>query len=473
MLDRLISGAGAVTHLADRVVRAFLRGGSLAHQPAGLLLAGLLGVGALVLVVFALDNAGDPTPRTLSAAEIATGDHGDRAFATVTGGLAAGYVETYVDDNRDGIQQPEESGQAWNYFLVDPTSGAGVTVTSRRPPSAVYTYAASGVVVDDATYVGQDVGFFRNELTEFGVTLDPTRYIDTRDGAPGVPHPLAVDLPSAGTVISISGSRGIDYLTVCSVDTDNDGICSDDEVDLYDLYVYDPVSKRAVTVLTDESPEFAPASFTGVMRRSPAAVQEATEVEGGSITDMGISVSPTYLLTDGDAPSDPLPMVVVAGLALALAAIIAVGALGGYLRFQPGGPTPSGSATLAPGEGIPVRVTGHLRGPAGLVHVRETAADLKRFVLAPSEDVDPTPPSVSDSTLILERRGQSEGVAVGRDELTDIRVGTVTPLRGNRPALRLTAGTGPLLVSFATSEARDRAAAELAAEAGLRGPRGD
>ncbi len=473
MLDRLISGAGAVTHLADRVVRTLLRGGSFTHQPAGLLLAGLLGVGALVLVGFALDNAGDSTPRMLTAGEVATGEHGGRAFVNVTGGLVSGYVETYVDDNRDGIQQPDERGQAWNYFLVDPTSRAGVTVSSGRPPSAVYTYETSGVVVDDATYVGQDVEFFRDELTEFGVTLDPSHYIDAREGAPGVDHPLAADLPSPGTAVRISGSRGVDYLTVCSVDTNADGICSDDEVDLYDLYVYDPVSGRAVTVLTDESPEFVPTSFTGVMRKSPAAVKEATEVEDGSLADIGISISPTYLLTDGDAPSDPAPLVVLAGLALALAAIIVVGALGGYVRFRPSGPTPSASATMAPGERIPVRVTGLLRGPAGLVHAREAAADLKRFVLAPSEDVDPTPPSMSPSTLIVERCDQPQGVAVGRGELTDLRVGTVTPLRGDRPALRLMAGTGPLLVSFDTSEVRDRAAAELVAEAGLGSPASD
>ncbi len=473
MLDRLISGAGAVTHLADRTVRVVLHGGNLAHQPAGLLLAALLGVGALLLVVFALDNAGDATPRMLTAGDVASGDHGDRAYASVTGGLVSGYVETYVDDNRDGVQQPDERGQAWNYFLVDPTSRAGVTVSSRRPPSAVYTYQASGVVVDDATYVGQDMDFFRDELVEFGATLDPSHYIDAREGAPGAEHPLAVDLPSAGMAISISGSRGVDYLTVCSVDTNADGICSDDEVDLYDLYVYDPVSGRAVTVLTDESPEFAPASFTGVMRKSPAAVKEATEVEGGSLADIGISVSPTYLLTDGDAPSDPLPLAVLAGLALVPAAIIVAGAAGGYLRFRPGGASPDGMATLASGEGIPVRVTGVLRGPAGLVHVRDAAADLKRFVLAPSEDVDPTPPSASPSTLIVERRDQPQGVAVGRGEMTDLRVGTVMPLRGDRPAVRLMAGTGPLLVSFDTSEARDRGAAELVAEAGLGSPAND
>ncbi|MGZ9276870.1 MAG: hypothetical protein ACXW4L_07100 [Candidatus Limnocylindrales bacterium] len=485
MLDRLISGAGAVSHLADRLIHVFVRGGSLAHQPAGLLLAGLLAVAALVLVVVAVDNSGDATPRDLTAGELATGDHGERLYANVVGVLASGYVETYIDDNRDDVRQPEERGQAWNYFLVDPTSRAGVTITSRRPPSAIYTFRATGVVVEDEEYVAQDMDYFRNELAEFGVTLDPTRFIDARETATGLAYDLADDLPAVGTAVVISGSRGVDFVAVCPVDTNGDGVCGDDEADLYDVYVYDPVSKRAVTVLTAISPEFTPASFTGVIRRSPNAVKEAIEVEGGSITDIGVSVSPTYMLTDGDVPSDPLPSYILAGLAAVLAGVIVLGVVGGYLRFRPAGSTPPALATMAPGEGVPVRVTGVLRGPAGLTHVREAMADLKRFVLptasedvaagaAPAEPTEATdthesagptaPAGPPATTVIVERRDLPEGVAVGRGELTGIQIGTVSLLRGTRPALRLTAGTGPILVSFESVEARDRAAAELAAE---------
>jgi hypothetical protein len=482
MLDRLISGAGAVSHLADRLMRVFLRGGSFAHQPAGLLLAGLLAVGALVLVVIAVDNGADPTPRDLTAGELATGDHGERLYANVIGVLASGYVETFIDDNYDDIRQPEERAQAWNYFLVDTTSHAGVTITSRRPPSAIYTFRATGIVVEDAEYVAQDMDYFRTELAEFGVTLDPTHYIDARDAATGVAHDLADDLPPAGTAVEISGSRGVDFIAVCSVDTNGDGVCGDDEADLYDLYVYDPASKRAVTILTSTSPEFTTASFTGVIRRSPNAVKEAIEVEGGSITDIGISVSPTYVLTDGDVPSNPLPSFILAGLAAALAGLIVLGVVGGYLRFRPGGTAAPALATMAPGEGIPVHVTGDLRGPSGLTHVREATADLQRYVLPPaseevvaevaesatSERAEPNdvarPTASPATTLIIERRSLTEGVAVGRGELTAFQVGTVTPLRGARPALRVTAGTGPILVSFETVEARDRAAAEFAAE---------
>ncbi len=45
------------------------------------------------------------------------------------------------------------------------------------------------------------------------------------------------------------------------------------------------------------------------------------------------------------------------------------------------------------------------------------------------------------------------------------------PLRGPRPAIRIDAGTGPLVLSFDTDADRDRAAAELLDDAGL-GPDG-
>jgi hypothetical protein len=93
------------------------------------------------------------------------------------------------------------------------------------------------------------------------------------------------------------------------------------------------------------------------------------------------------------------------------------------------------------------------------LHVREAVADLVRFGLSDAPN--------APSTLIVERRDRPEGVAVGAGELTDLTAGTVSPFRGPRPALRATAGTGRLLLSFDAVEERDRAAAALLHEAGL------
>ena len=72
-----------------------------------------------------------------------------------------------------------------------------------------------------------------------------------------------------------------------------------------------------------------------------------------------------------------------------------------------------------------------------------------------------------ESTVILERRGRPEGVALGLGELTRLSRGTVLPFRGRRPAIRATAGTGRLLLSFDSEADRDRAVAELLGETHL------
>ena len=512
MTDRLISAAGAISHVAGRLIRA----GGLRQRGASMLVAGVLAVVAMAGVVLGV-RADDATLRTFTAGELATGDHGERAFANVEGSLASTYVVTYEDVNEDGQQQADEQGKAWNYFLVDEESRTGVTVQSDRPPSEIYSYRVSGLVKEDATYLAEDIEYFKPWLDQEGITLDPLRYVDaTRSGSP-TKVAIADGLPANGTAVEVEGSRSVNYLTVCSADVNNDGVCSDDEIDLFDVVVYDPLTKKAVTVLTATSPEFVGAAFTGMLERSPRTVAEAqkTDNEDYKLSDYGISVSPDYMLFDGDEPASfgflILPALVLGLLAL----VIAVGAATGYVRFRPGGSIGAAWATLEPGGRIPLRVTGELRTAQGLVHVREAPADLVRFVMTPAEppaveqapigpppnepapgeppvgeelvstepvseeSVSPTPPvapppdtdpSVGSppTTLIIERQGRPEGVAVGRGELTAMAGGVVRPWRGERPALRLEAGTGTLLVSFDSVADRDRATAELSAETGIR-----
>jgi hypothetical protein len=194
-------------------------------------------------------------------------------------------------------------------------------------------------------------------------------------------------------------------------------------------------------------------------------------------------------------------LLALAGILVLVAAVIAIGVVGGYVVFRGGGALPAAAATFAPGERLPVGVTGALRAPSGLVHVREAPADVVRFVVAApvaseAEAGAPTPdpapeatdpaPEATDSepvwpapvppasepmpaadappTMIVERQGRAEGVAVGRGELEGIESGTVATFRARRPALRLRAGTGRLVISFPNEDARDRVAAELAVE---------
>jgi hypothetical protein len=91
---------------------------------------------------------------------------------------------------------------------------------------------------------------------------------------------------------------------------------------------------------------------------------------------------------------------------------------------------------------------------------------------------EPAPPGAATleeppvaTTLIVERSDPPQGVAVGIGELARLSSGRVMTLRAPRPALRVVAGTGPLVLSFDSEAERDRAASELLDEAGL-GPDG-
>jgi hypothetical protein len=128
-----------------------------------------------------------------------------------------------------------------------------------------------------------------------------------------------------------------------------------------------------------------------------------------------------------------------------------------------------------------LRVTGVLRTPTGLEHVREAPGALIRFVLGRPVTTSPEPEASADepmvdeppiaTTLIVERTDSPQGIAVGLGELNRLSSGQVMTLRAPRPALRVVAGTGPLFLSFDTEADRDRAAAELLDETGL-GPDG-
>ncbi len=131
---------------------------------------------------------------------------------------------------------------------------------------------------------------------------------------------------------------------------------------------------------------------------------------------------------------------------------------------------PEPATTLAPGDRLPLRVTGFIHTPYGRVHVREVPADLVRFILRPAlaatEPGEPETPATT--TLVVERPDHPQGVSIGLGELVRLSVGDVVTFRGQRPAIRAVAGTGPLMLSFDSAADRDRAAAELLDESGFR-----
>ena len=386
MLDRLISGAGAVTDAADRLVRVFGRGGGeslLGRRPGSVVVAATCATLAGILLFAGIEATDNPTALTMTPDQIAQADDlGGRTYATLSGSVAATYVETYTDDNGDGTQQAGETGTSWYYFLVDPATKSGVTIRSTTPPKELFTFEASGVVMEDANYLKQDVALFTEEATSLSAALDPSKFIDaTAPASEASPIlDLASEIPAPMTPVRVAGSRAGGYLETCSDDTNGDGVCQDEEVDLWEVAVYDPKSGAGVIVLVDENPEYTPATFTGMLRRDERDVSSAKQTDGFDFSKLGLDVSDTYLLDDGSAPTSAPLAFGLAALLGALAAVIVIGLAGGYLIYRKSrGSLPEPATSLAIGERVPVRVTGLLRAGTGLLHVREADADLVRF----------------------------------------------------------------------------------------------
>jgi hypothetical protein len=538
VLDRLISGAGALTDRADRLVRTLTSGRGpdvMGNRPGSVLVIVILIVASVVFGLLAIESTDNPTPRAIPPADVAAADDiGRRVYATIEGVVADSFVETFPDDDGDGIQDADETGDAWYYFLVD-ESGSGVTVRSARKPEDIYRYTATGTVVRDPEYLSVDVTEFGKLEGTSGIELDDTFYLDASTVPSGSPQPLdlSAGMPAPGTAVTITGPY-IGWLNVCSGDADGDGQCEESEFDAIDAFIADPGSGRAITVLQAEQPEPIPIEFTGMLRDEAAAIRDAKSTRDLDFDALGITVSDRYLLDDQATPASAglsLGLAILSGL---LAAVLAVGLVGGYLVFRRSKRSlPSGGRAMGPGDEIPIRVTGALRREGGLIHVREAKARLLRFPLeTPAEPVasaapeaspavEPEPPAEPEAsmtepeaapaepeapvawetpasptipswssvlpaptaaeaaaeaaaprsdvatTLIVERLGKPEGVALGKGELKQVVSGRVMPFRGPRPALRVQAGTGTLLLSFDSKEARDRAASELIGEAGL------
>ena len=493
MLDRLISGAGAVTDVADRAVRLLASGSRrelATTRPGSVAIAALLLVLAGLFVLAGLEATDPATPVAVTPADAATArEFDDRTYSTLRGAIHAVYVETFLDDNDNGVEDEDEHGIAWYYWLVDPDDRAGVTVRSTRPPSEVYTFTGTGRVIDDPRFATSDRTSVGNEARAADLQIDSERLIDATVAvsAPGDPIDLAADLPAAGTEVVIAGSRLGSWLAVCSVDLDSNGECDEPEQDRYEVIAFDPVSKNAVRVLVSDLPEFTDTTMTGLLRREERAVDDAVTTSGLGFDDLELAVSDRYILEEGAGPGSAPLAFVLAGVLVTVAGIIMVGLAGGYLIYRRGDdrlPTPA--TTLAPGERLALRISGLVRTPTGLEHVREAPGALVRFVQSmpapeapeheePEEPGEPVEGAIPDplalppisTTLIVERTGSPQGVELGLGYVRRLSSGEVMTLLAPRPALRIVAGTGPLLLSFDTPPERDRAAAELLDETGL------
>ena len=196
------------------------------------------------LLLLAGVEAGDATtPRSLDPADVAgaAANPGERTYATMDGSLLTTWVETFEDGNDNGVEDADEHGIAWYYWLVDPDARRGVTVRSTRSPGSIFTFHGQGIVIDDPAYPADDDPWYTDEVAAAGLQVDPALIIDaTHAVGETVPLDLAAGAPGPGTAVAIDGSRTGAYLAVCTHDDDGDNACDDDEVDRVEIAVFDP-----------------------------------------------------------------------------------------------------------------------------------------------------------------------------------------------------------------------------------------
>ena len=161
MLDRLISGAGAVTDGADRSVRALAGGsqrGFATTRPGSLLVAAVLLVLAGMLVVAGLEATDPSTPVTLGPADVAASTAlGDRTYSTIHGALSSTYAEYFSDDNANGTEdEGEETARlvllarrprcpGRRHRPLDEAAGGALHVSRDRDPDRRTALSARGL----------------------------------------------------------------------------------------------------------------------------------------------------------------------------------------------------------------------------------------------------------------------------------------------------------------------------------------
>ena len=198
-------------------------------------------------------------------------------------------------------------------------------------------------MVRDPEYVTVDVAEFGKLEGTAGIELDDTFYLDASTAPSGSPQPLdlSAEMPAAGTAVTITGPY-IGWLDVCSGDADGDGQCEESEFDAIDAFITDPGSGRAITVLQADQPDPVPIQFTGMLRDDAGSIRDAKARHEASISTRlelrSRTATCSMMRRLPRAPS--LGLAILAGL---LAAILAVGLVGGYLVFRRSKrPLPSG-----------------------------------------------------------------------------------------------------------------------------------
>ena len=508
MLDRLISGAGAVTDAADRAVRLLVggwRGGLRDDAPGSVVVAGLLLVLAGILVAAGLEVTAPTTPVPLDPAGVATArDFGERTYSTMTGSLSTTWIETSRRRQRERHRgRRQTGGRRGSTGSSIPSGGRGVTVRGARSPAEIFTYRGAWDRVRH-----RRIRRTAPRNTGCSTTRSPERAspVGSRGGARYDDRPVGEPRPGGagpdrsrrpGTAVELSGARTRRATSRCdSVDSDLGTAAATPTTRIATRsWPWSPATRRGDPGARAASrPHSGDATVTGApptrgagggrradepgfrfhgarspgsqiatcstRSRRPAARRWRTSWPRVFLALAGRSSSGWPAATSStDAPpprcpprrrrwarASTSPCGSPASSGRRPVASTSGRCQGELVRFVLGRPVEAVVDVHAADGGV---------APAGRWRPPERRSGRTRrdhAARGPRADRGgPGPDGPIATTLHVERDGRPQGVAVGLGEVSRISIGQAMAFRGARPALRILAGTGLVVLSFDTA----------------------
>ena len=289
MLDRLISGAGAVTDAADRSVRLLASGSS---RGIGTTRPGSVVVAAILLVAGEPARARRPRGDRRAVRPRRSTRPMSRSLATSgTGRMPRSAAPCMPPRSRRMTTSTATASRMPTRTSTRGTTGSstaadrsGVTVRSKRPPSELFTFSARGYVLSgEPRFLTSDRSDLEAEAKAAGLTYDSKIVIDTVRRAPATAKPFDLAGRDPGRVPTRSScrDRGWAHGSGCAPDREPTTTSAiPPRRTRYEILVFEPVSRHAVRVLVAELPEFSDATITGLLRREERAVDDARNIVG-------------------------------------------------------------------------------------------------------------------------------------------------------------------------------------------------
>lgn len=467
MIHRPLAAFGAIAYGVRRVAAAILSLvglGALAPFVVPALVV-VLAVGAVVSAsetARILDSRPDVTESTLAAVAAFDGE-GSVWFA----------FDALVDDS--SLPTPADLGTFF-YLARDPEDrGRGLLVRSPLNDLTFRERVVRGALVEDPELVGRALEQFGG--VPAGLDVDGSHYLDELGaGEPGEETVEPSDLRGLD-----AGSEGLVAGRVVSPATH--AACAEASCDGEDaryLYLFADVGGRGAIVLRSPyPPDAVPVRLQGLHLRD--AFDLAPVLESAWFAGIDAEVPTDRAFAADREPPITVPASWVPTILLGtLAAVLLGSLLVGYPVFARGG-EPSRGRALAPGESVPVLVTGRLDDGRSNVSLDRSPGTVERLPVADVATLLWRYGRLGDATrrdaeerfaleseaadrLVINERDQSALLLVERDAGATVVSGRVYRIGRAAPGLRFRQGRSSAVLTTRTAEDRDRVAAEIAAE---------